>query len=207
MPVIGTLAGASARGLGGMRTFGPPPVLSNYFSLETQTLTSAQTSITFSSISPDYTHLQLRIIGRTTRTDYVIEDANLRINGDTNSNYTWQRMFSDPATSSTAVSFATSTSETFINSVAILGTNAAGANKFGAAIVDFIDYKNTNKFKTVKAITGVQLHGDALLGVTDFAELSGGVWRNTNAITSLTLITPTGTQFTANSQFALYGIK
>jgi hypothetical protein len=206
MPIIGSLAGASSRGLGGLRTFVPVST-TNYFSIETQTLGSAQSSVTFNTISQDYTHLQLRIIGRTTRTDYVIEDANLRINGDTGSNYAWQRMFSNPETSSNSVSSATSTSETFINSVAILGTNGASANKFGAAIVDFIDYKNTNKFKTVKAITGVQLHGDSLVGVTDFAELSGGVWRNTNAITSLTLITATGTQFTANSQFALYGIK
>lgn len=205
MPIIGSLAGASSRGLGGLRTFVPIST-TNYFSLETQTLTSTETSITFNSISQDYTHLQVRMIGRTTRSDFPIEDANLRINGDTGNNYSWQRMFNDPVVGGTTIACATGRNVDFINSVIIMGTDAIGANKFGTGIVDFIDYKNTNKYKTIKSLNGVQIHGDTASGYSDFVEITGGVWNNTNAINSITIFAGV-TQFKANSQFALYGIK
>jgi NAD/NADP transhydrogenase alpha subunit len=148
-------------------------------------------------------------MGRTSRSDYTIEDTNLQINGDTGSNYTWKRMYSNPSvpTGGTATT-AASTSATYMNSVGILGTAASSTNMVGGAIIDILDYTNTNKYKTVKSITGTDLNQEANgTSVSGFSEISSGNWMNTAAVTSLTFTTTTGTNLIAPTHIALYGIK
>jgi hypothetical protein len=74
-------------------------------------------------------------------------------------------------------------------------------NVFGAGVTDILDYTNTSKNTTVRALGGADANGSGSIDLTSAA------WLNTNAVTSITLTTNNGSTFTAGSSFALYGIK
>jgi len=79
--------------------------------------------------------------------------------------------------------------------------NTAGANIFGAFVADILDYKNTNKYKTIRALSGNDQNGGGLIG------FHSGLWQNTNAITSITITEFNGNNWMQYSHFALYGCK
>ena len=120
----------------------------------------------------------------------------MQYNGDTGANYTYHILDGDgasvvagAATGLTSLIFGDGTSST------------AQANTFGVAIVDILDYTNTNKYKTHKSLGGYDLNGS---GEVPFWS---GLWLNTAAITSISIITNTATTFATGAHFALYGIK
>jgi hypothetical protein len=77
------------------------------------------------------------------------------------------------------------------------------ANVYGAVIVDIHDYASTTKNKTVRCFGGYDANGSG------YAAMHSGLWRNTNAVTTLTFVpgSISGGDFNENSTFALYGIK
>jgi hypothetical protein len=76
------------------------------------------------------------------------------------------------------------------------------ANSYGASVCDILDYKNTNKYKTIKTVGGYE-NNDTGGGE---ASLFSGAWYSTSAIDTITFYPDAG-NFVANSQFALYGVK
>jgi hypothetical protein len=69
-------------------------------------------------------------------------------------------------------------------------------------IFDILDYTNTNKYKTVRMLGGVDFNGS---GEVDFMS---GLWLNTSAITRIDFLPSyQSTQFQQYSSFALYGIR
>jgi len=75
MPLITTLAGASARGYGGLVTFGVP---NSYESIASVTVGSGgAANVEFTSIPATYTHLQIRGIARSGRTDSTVDQFNI----------------------------------------------------------------------------------------------------------------------------------
>ena len=78
-----------------------------------------------------------------------------------------------------------------------------GTVQFGFKLIfDILDYTNTNKNTTTRALTGNETNGTAGQAIL----FSSGNWRNTAAITSI-LIYPSSGNFSQYSSFALYGIK
>ena len=152
------------------------------------TLPAAQTSITFSNIPQTYSHLQIRSITK------VSADGNpiLRVNSDTAANYVFHQVVGD----GTSASSSGGTAQTFIYQPYAL---AAGNM---AMIIDILDYANINKFKTIKTFGGNDNNGSGYSPI----ELMSGLWRSTNAITSIT-ISGNGFNLAQYSSFALYGIK
>jgi hypothetical protein len=69
-----------------------------------------------------------------------------------------------------------------------------------AAIIDILDYQNTNKYKTVRDLSGYDSNGAGYLFYRS------GLWMSTTAINRLD-ITSTGGTLAQYSSFALYGIK
>ena len=168
----------------------PTPVSTNsYESIATTTLGTTASSVTFSSIAATYTHLQIRCMALMSASD---NDYRLQFNSDTASNYSRHFMYGDGAT----VAASGTANETKI----LIGYNAATYTNSTAAIVDILDYANTNKYKTVQSLAGVDKNGGG------YMFLLSGNWRNTNAITSIT-ITPGAGTFNQYSSFALYGVK
>ena len=155
-------------------------------------------TITFSSIPSTYKHLQVRLIARTDRSGSPSANMLFRFNSDTATNYSGHGITGN---GSTASEF-NDVSSTSIGFNRISGATA-GANTFGASIVNILDYADTNKYKTAKGLGG--LDNNASSGEIYF---ESGAWRSTSAINRIDITSVAGTvNFVQYSQFALYGIK
>lgn len=173
---------------------GIAPSTTAYESIATVTVGSGgSSSIDFTSIPSTYTHLQVRGITRTTTGGLDINQ--IRFNSDTGSNYATHRIEANGSSVS-----ATATASTVCINGGLQSGSSTLSNTFGAMVFDILDYANTNKYKTLRHLDGIDANGTGLMG------FGSGLWMNTNAITSITIFT-FGTDFAQYSQFALYGIK
>jgi hypothetical protein len=195
MPILGIIASQDY-----VRT---PP--SSYESIQTYTVGSGGTStITFSSIPQTYKHLQIRAMATTPGVDGIYDQTTF--NSDTGSNYSWHFLEGRPDLSPSArASSGVSQSHIrlFVWGSGPYGTGTTGYPAVG--IADILDYTNTNKYKVTRGLSG----GDSNLTVSSVG-LASGSWRNTDAITSITLTAyavGSATTFGQYSSFALYGIK
>jgi hypothetical protein len=153
-----------------------------YTPIATQTLATATNSLTFSSISGSYTDLMLVFNGTESANQFVA----FRLNSDTGSNYSWTRMDGD----GTSAYSSRGTSTTFGRLGIGNPTNRT------LTISHFMNYSNSTTNKTVLSRSN-----------TDFVGALVNLWRNTAAITSITVLTTTADTFTVGSTFTLYGIK
>ena len=187
------LTGVIASGISGHLT---PPWSPEgaYDALATVTLSASAASITFAGIPSDYKHLQIRatMLGSTTGAD----SPYIRYNGDTGSNYTLHTLLGE-GTSARA------------QGIAPYSTNIGGfwwglvGSYPSVSIIDVLDYANINKYKTTRTLAGQD--NNSTYGSVG---LSSGLWRNTDAINSLTIfLLPGSTTFLQYSSFALYGVK
>jgi hypothetical protein len=149
-------------------------------------------NITFSSIPSTYTHLQIRFLVRQTSTS---SGYSLQMNSDTGSNYYRHYLY---ATGSGSVSAAATTASSMVLSDGGISTSTTGV--FGGAVCDILDYTNTNKYKVIRTLGGYDNNGNG------FIALTSGLWLNTAAVTTLTILPDAG-NFAQYSSFALYGIK
>ena len=192
MPLITTLANASARGYGQFSTAGAVPAVDTgaMFPLGmVQVGSGGAADVTFTSIPSTYTHLQIRgIINKSTAGDVAMR---MSFNSDTGNNYTYH--FLD-GNGSSAIAGG-SGNDLFDVFYPISTTSSI----FSGAIIDILDYANTNKYKTSRVLAGTDLNGSGRFG------LKSGLWMNTNAITSIKL-NPSSGNFSQYSSFALYGI-
>jgi hypothetical protein len=158
--------------------------------IATTTLTTTTSTVTFSSIPQSYEHLQIRSIQR--QGAGGVEIGLMQFNSDTGSNYVRHRLIGDGSTASAGAN----TSQTSI----AVGEAPAGTSTFGVVIIDILDYANTNKYKTIRALGGYDSNGSGEI------TLRSGLWMSTSAISSIT-ITLSAQSYTQYSSFALYGIK
>tara|TARA_R110000822_G_C15025995_1_gene463702 strand:+ start:49 stop:615 length:567 start_codon:yes stop_codon:yes gene_type:complete len=165
--------------------------------LETTTLTTSASSISFSgldSYAADYKHLQVRAVGRWD-TSFAERTVNMKINGDSGSNYSAHSLFANGST----VQANDWTSDNKIDLAALSGSSGAGG-AFGAIIIDILDAFKTTKFKTVRALSGAT--------EAPRVQLNSGLWQNLNATTGITLFEQySSSNFVAGSRFSLYGVK
>jgi hypothetical protein len=163
---------------------------STYTPIATTTLGSAQTTVTFSSISGTYTDLRFVIVAGQT---VLNENMRWRYNSDSGGNYSWTQLLGNGTTASSSRS-----------NTNITGLNLSG-DLGGSAIeslikIDIMNYSNTTTNKT--SITRF----DSLQ--KSRAQVNVGLYRSTSAITSVTFDFSNGTDtFVAGSIFTLYGIK
>ncbi len=170
-----------------------------YESIATVTVGSGgAANVEFTSIPSTYKHLQIRGISRGTSGSF--DQIYGQINSDTGSNYANHVLFGD-GSSASASGGAPNTS--FSIGANTGSTQPTGA--FGAIVIDILDYANTSKFKTIRALSGA--NGNTTQGYIWFAS---GLWRSTSAITSIKLerlVSGSNNPLVEYSQFALYGIK
>jgi hypothetical protein len=153
-------------------------------------------SIDFTSISSAYTHLQIRVVARSDFSGGASASFQMQFNGDTSTNYTRHFIFGDGSTASSGNAL----SQTLLN-IGDAPTPSGGSNLFGTSVVDILDYANTNKYKTIRSLSGNDMNGSGIV------RLLSGLWLNTNAITSIKFIMGGSSNYTQYSQIALYGIK
>lgn len=176
-------------------------IATSYESIATVTVgAGGSSSVSFSSISSAYTHLQVRAFTQTNRATYGIDEIKINLNSDTGNNYASHDLYGDSSAAGAAASTSTGKIQPFRTS----GTSTGGS--FGVTIIDLLDYANTNKYKTVRSLGGVDFNG-TLGGFGGAVDLNSGLWMNTAAITAIAFAPSAGTLFTQYSSFALYGIK
>lgn len=156
---------------------------STYEPIATQTLGSAASSVTFSSIPSTYTDLVL--VMNYTVTGANDQFINIQFNGDTGSNYSNTNLFGDGSS-------ATSNRNSNATSVRAAFYGSAQSN----AIVNIMNYSNTTTNKTVVSRDNTNT----------FVVSRVNLWRNTSAISSM-VIAPSGFNLATGSTFTLYGIK
>lgn len=165
-----------------------------YDSIATVTVGSGgAANVEFTSIPSTYTHLQIRGIARDASTSGSI---NMQFNTDTASNYSRHAIYGDGSGA-----YASAASTIAFVRPGFVATSSYGSNTFGAIVLDVLDYANTNKYKTMRSLAGVDNNGS---GEMDFRS---GLWQSTSAITSIKLYVDGGSNFAQYSSFALYGIK
>lgn len=188
MPILGVIASSNQT-----------TKLSNFYSIATTTVGAGGASVvTFSSVPQTFTHLQVRAIGRYNNAGTSSEAVNMRFNGDaTYTNYRTHLLY---GTGTGIASLADQTTTYAGISLADFWQGGILVNTFGTMIYDILDYRNTNKNKTVKYINGFDNNnvGNVRLG--------SGVWLNTSAISTISFTPANGLSFGQYTQFALYGV-
>jgi hypothetical protein len=154
-----------------------------YTPLATVTLSSAATSVTFSSIPATYRDLILVIAGETSAGD---RDVALRFNSDTGSNYSRVLMFGDG--SSTGSNSAT------VSNFPIAYNSTSGRFQSETSIMD---YSATDKHKT-----GLSRSNQSNGLVSAWAAR----WANTSAVNSLQVLLSGTGNFNTGTVFSLFGI-
>lgn len=163
---------------------------SSYDSIATTTVgAGGAATVTFSSIPSTYQHLQVRFLARSNRAS-SLDIAGIYIN----SLVYYSQAHLINADGSTAVSNNTT-------GLTLIPAASASSNVFGAAVVDVLDYTNSNKNRVARSLNGFDNNGSGNVA------FGSALWTTTNAISSLTVYPANGTAFTQYSSFALYGIK
>lgn len=160
---------------------------STYEPIATQTLGSAASSVTFSSIPSTYTDLVLVYSVKVS----AAADLSIYFNGVTGTSYSTTYLSGTGAAAQSARS--SNAGATFLD----YNGYPDGTN-FNAAIYNIMNYSNTTTYKTIlgrsnNASTGV----DAVVGL----------FRDTSAISSLTVDPVGASTLSIGSTFTLYGIK
>jgi len=158
--------------------------------------------VDFTSIPSTYTHLQVRMIAKSQRANTYGSTVWAYFNGDyapsTPTNYDFHLLSGDGSSASSA-----GYTNTTVGYGAYAG-NAMGTNStniVSANIMDILDYKNTNKYKTVRTFLGEDTNGAGQIA------LFSSLWQNTAAITSIRVKVDSTYNFAQYSSIALYGIK
>jgi len=156
-----------------------------YSLIQSTTLGSTQSTITFSSIPSTYTDLVLVCSPLTTAAAAV----QIRFNSDTGTNYSRTLLSGNGSSASSQRA-----SNLDQNSISYSGANTTPYT----AITQFQDYSNTTTHKTY--ISRSSSASDEVIAYV-------GLWRSTAAISTILLFPSSSGSFTAGSTFKLYGIE
>ena len=131
-------------------------------------------------------------MGKSSYTGVGIVNGGIQLNSDTTgSNYSSHNLYGD-GSSASAQGAANYNGQSWF-------FPTSGENGWAVAIFDILDYTNTNKYTTIRGLTGVDNSGSGRISLTS------SNWRNTAAVTSITL--PSEPLWVQYSTFSLYGIK
>lgn len=161
-----------------------------YVPIATQTLTSAQTTVAFTSIPQTYTDLRLVMQIKNTLGVYLT--------------YAYEPTFGTLIYSGTYLltNGTTATAGKYSADNYILPDKPYGSSSTGwtNSTIDFMSYSNTSVFKTTISRTSIPDNSNGQL------YLNAGLIRSTSAISNITLASGGG-NYATGSTFALYGIK
>ena len=190
MPIIGRFG--SLAGLGSLILPGGAME-----SIATVTVGSGgASSITFSDIPGGFQHLQVRGIWRITENVAADEWLAVQLNGDTTGgNYAYHSLYGAGAS-------ATAEAGTSATRVSLGPKDGRTANVYGAFVVDILDYASTSKNTVMRTFGGYDANGVGVVGI------NSTLWKNTNAVTSLTVLPDSaGRTLKQYTAAALYGLR
>jgi hypothetical protein len=163
------------------------PAGNTYEAIASTTLGSATASVTFSSISGAYTDLVLITSLKGATTSNL---AKLQFNADTGANYSNTYLEGDGTNAYSGRRSSGNQIFDWANYVSTVST-------FSADVTNIMNYSNTTTYKTTLSRANRP---------TSNVTATVGLWRSTDAITSI-VITANSGNFDTGSTFTLYGIK
>ena len=158
------------------------------------TLGSDTATFDLQSIPSTYTHLRIMLLARATPAA-AAQNPQLIFNNDSGSNYDYQNTVYN-----TTASIAEGVGVAFIRIGSIPAANAP-SNVFSTSIIEFPFYRSAFH-KTLQFQQQLKLASST---TNQFTDVGGGLWRNTAAITRITLALNAGSYLTG-SRLILYGI-
>jgi len=161
-----------------------------YEKIQTTTLPSATSTISFTGISGSYTDIVLVFGYKSNTTNQPT--LRLTFNG-TSTGFSGTQLTGN---GSTDASYRNSNAA-FISIARIVGTPTT-VGGMATIIMNFQNYSNTTTYKTVLARASAAESG---------VEADVGLWANTAAITQIDITTATSNDFASGSVVTLYGIK
>lgn len=161
-----------------------------YEKIQSTTLASPTSTVTFQSISSSYTDLVVAWSFKSNSTN----NPTLRLTfNNSSTGYSGRQMIGTGA----APTSNSNTGAAFISiSRGIGAPNTVGQR--GLFLIHIMDYASTNKYKAVLGFCHVPEIGQ---------EFDVGVWANNDAINRIDVVTPTSLDFATDSVITLYGIK
>jgi len=163
--------------------------------LATTTLSGTSTSVTFSNIdSETYQDLFFLIAARTDRASVGVDFAELRVNGDAGASYTSRGVYRSDSSATTAFNNASGTGSIYDGAMTTASTSST--SWMGAARCWLYNIGDTSSGKLWQADGFAE----------GFVSYLSGNWQNYDKVTSVTFLPGTGTNFTANSTFTMYGL-
>lgn len=166
-----------------------------YEPIATTTLTSNTKPVTISSIPATYTDLRIVTTGAiNVSTGGGNPDYYPILNGDSGANYSVTRIWSGPGTNG-------STNATSLWGYD--GSSTTSSQPVSWSIWEFLNYANTNVFKTV-----IQRQGTIDNSTVYQTSYTAQLWRSTSAINSITFnFQFNATGWIAGTKITLFGIK
>ena len=161
-----------------------------YDLIASQTLASAASSITFSSIAASWTDLRVVL---TCTTAFNSENIIMRYNSDTASNYSRTVLYGNGSS-------AIATSGTNNTSMLFTDGNQSSSTIPEVYIANIFSY-NGSTYKTTLLNASMDNNGSGSVNSGVF------LWRSTSAITAISLAINAGTNFNTGTTANLYGIK
>jgi hypothetical protein len=181
----------------GASTYEAPVAAGSYDLLETTTLTSSASSVSFIGLgayATDYQHLQIRIVAKCSRTSLDVQNLLTRFNGIDNS-YTGHQL---RGVNGSVISGTFSGLTSYCYLYPMAGNITSGV--FGAGVYDILDPFETTKNTTLRGF-------DGLTGGFKQVALRSAGWFNTSALSSISFTPDDSNDLLAGSRFSLYGIK
>jgi hypothetical protein len=167
-----------------------------YVALDTRTLSSAASSVTFTGIDQTYTDLVL-ISSINSARGASLDSVGIQFNSDTTTNYSYTLIQGNTSSGATS-GRGTNASDVFAGNCAA----SSASNNFSLITTQIMNYKSTSTFKTILS------RGGGLVSAVKDTEAIVGLWRKSpEAITSITILSETGSNFNIGSTFTLYGIQ
>lgn len=161
-------------------------------------ITTAGGYIDFNSIPQTFTHLQIRVNGAGAYnpggSGYIETWIGLNNTGTAPTAGYSHRLYGDGSNS-----YSSASSQTSLLSTPWIPIGLADAY-VGSYIIDILDYTNTNKYKTIRAIGGYDANGSGLVS------LHSGYSNITAAVTQIRVANNYG-GFKAGNRVDLYGIS
>jgi hypothetical protein len=164
-------------------------ITSSYESIQTITVGSGgSSSIEFTSIPSTYTHLQVRVLHKNST---AANGFDIQLNSDsTSGRYTIHALVGDGSSASGVG-----------NGSNNFGRLYGSSTVWGSAIIDILDYKDTNKIRTVRALAGYESNGTGIISLNSF------LYNQTTVVSAIKCFPSSGATWSQYSQFALYGIR